>query len=81
MDIIIEKLETFNKQEYMAKYYRDNEKHLLEYQNEYRLRTMHCECGCLIKCYNQASHKRSEKHKLLIKQKALQEKLKILESN
>jgi len=71
---IIEQLEKFNKQEYSRVYYQANKQHYRESQDLYRLRTMHCECGCLIKCYNQAKHKRSEKHKQLMEFKALQEK-------
>ncbi len=75
----IEQAEKFNKKEYMGTYYQANKEHYREQHDEYRLRKMRCECGCEIKCYNQAKHKRSEKHKQLMRYREVKDKLDELE--
>jgi len=62
MDLITEKMEKLDKKAYAQQYFRDNKQKIYDNHKEYRQITMLCECGCTIKSYNKALHKRSKKH-------------------
>ena len=76
---IVEQIEKQSKKEYSQQYFRDNKQYFYDAHKAYRQRTMQCECGCTIKCYNQALHKRSEKHQQLMKFREMQARLREIE--